>query len=493
MKPYKACSCRAPGTGQLLGKKCPDLTKKSHGNWYARYEAPPAADGTRRRPRIGPYDTEREAKNALINALGETSRTGHNADRKMKVGAYLDRWHTWRVSESQNGDGLKASTLESESEAIELYFRPGIGHIRMEDLSDQHIRDLYVAMRQINRPTGETDRSDLLLRLLAARASRDGHRISTRPLSDSRVRRMHAVLTAALNDAVNVSHILTVNPAAGIFRSTGSKKSGRIKPLLWTAERVQRWEETGKIPTKVMVWTEIQCGNFLDFAEATGERLYPLFHLDAYYGPRRGELVGLERPDLSVDRRRMHIRQAQADDELDDPKSETSDRHVIFDETTAQVLTSWLERQRFERRSWGPAYTDSGRVFTYEDGRPLRPGYVSTRFDLLVQRYATIRRRFYEEKRTVEWIARRHRVPEEAVRIALTAPLPPIRFHDLRHGAASMLRAAKVEIKVISEILGHASTSFTDDVYTVVAEELAEQAARAVSASVPRRQRQIGS
>ncbi len=493
MKPYKACSCRDPGTGQLLGKKCPDLTKKSHGNWYARYEAPPAADGTRRRPRIGPYDTEREAKNALINALGETSRTGHNADRKMKVGAYLDRWHTWRVSESQNGDGLKASTLESEGEAIELYFRPGIGHIRMEDLSDQHIRDLYVAMRQINRPGEDADRSDLLRRLLDARAARAGRRISTRPLSDSRIRRMHAVLTAALNDAVNASHILTFNPAAGIFKSTGSKKSGRIRPLLWTAERVQHWEETGKVPAKVMVWTEVQCGNFLDFAEATGERLYPLFHLDAYYGARRGELVGLERPDLSIEKRRMHIRQAQADDELDDPKSETSDRHVIFDEATARVLTAWQERQRFERRSWGPAYTDSGRVFTYEDGRPLRPGYVSTRFDLLVERYATIRRRFYTEKRTVEWIARRHRIPEEAVRIALTTPLPPIRFHDLRHGAASMLRAAKVEIKVISEILGHASTSFTDDVYTVVAEELAQQAAHAISTSVPRRARRASS
>jgi integrase len=56
-----------------------------------------------------------------------------------------------------------------------------------------------------------------------------------------------------------------------------------------------------------------------------------------------------------------------------------------------------------------------------------------------------------------------------------------------------MLRAAKVEIKVISEILGHASTSFTDDVYTVVAEELAEQAAQAISAFVPRRSRQSGS
>lgn len=38
-----------------------------------------------------------------------------------------------------------------------------------------------------------------------------------------------------------------------------------------------------------------------------------------------------------------------------------------------------------------------------------------------------------------------------------------------RHGAASMLRAETVEVKVISEILGHASTSFTGDVHTVVA------------------------
>ena len=93
----------------------------------------------------------------------------------------------------------------------------------------------------------------------------------------------------------------------------------------------------------------------------------------------------------------------------------------------------------------------------------------------------------------MEWSARRRRVPAEAVRIALTAPLPPIRFHDLRHGAATMLRAAKVEIKVISEILGHASTSFTDDVYTVVAEELAEQAAQAAAAFVPRRARRASS
>lgn len=50
-----------------------------------------------------------------------------------------------------------------------------------------------------------------------------------------------------------------------------------------------------------------------------------------------------------------------------------------------------------------------------------------------------------------------------------------------------MLLAAKVPSEVISDILGHASTSFTEDVYTVVAEELAEEAADAISRFISRR------
>jgi integrase len=210
-------------------------------------------------------------------------------------------------------------------------------------------------------------------------------------------------------------------------------------------------------------------------------------------GPRRGELIGLERPDLSLETRLLHIRQAQADDELDEPKSDKSNRRIRFDEDTASVLRAWTKSQREERLRWGPAYADSGRVFTYEDGRALQPEYVSSRFNLLTGRYRAIRRRYYEEKRSVTWIARQHRVPDEAVKIALATSLPPVRFHDLRHGAATMLRAAGVPVKMISDILGHASTAFTDDVYTAVADELAEQAARAISAFVPRRGHQSAS
>lgn len=493
MKPYKACACRDPGTGRQLGARCPDLEKKGHAKWYARYEAPAAPDGSRRRPRIGPYDTEKRAKEALVEALGQVAATGHSDDRKLKLGAYLDQWHADRVSEAENGDGgLKPSTLEAETEAIDLYLKPGLGHIRLGDLRNQHVRDLYAAMRKINRPAEETQRSDLMRALLAARASREGKRISTRPLSESRIRRVNAVLSAALNEAVQVRRSIAVNPAAGIFRSAGSRKNARIRPLLWTAERVEHWEKTGKMPAKVMTWTQAQAGSFLDFSEATGERLHALFHLDVHYGLRRSELAGLDRPDMSVARRRVHVRQAQVDDELDAPKSGNSDRQVVFDEQTALVLQAWERRQAGERLKLGEAYTDSGRYFTYEDGRALRPEYVSSRFNMLVARYAAIRHRYYIEERTVGWIARRHRVPEEAIKIALAAPLPPLNFHGVRHGAATMLLTAKVPDKVISDILGHASTSFTKDVYTVVAEELAEEAARAISAFVPRRGRDSG-
>jgi hypothetical protein len=49
-----------------------------------------------------------------------------------------------------------------------------------------------------------------------------------------------------------------------------------------------------------------------------------------------------------------------------------------------------------------------------------------------------------------------------------------------------MLLAAGQPINVISDILGHATAAFTADVYTEVAEELADAAASAIAAYVPR-------
>lgn len=444
-KPYRDCACRDPETSRPYAKgNCPRLAADNrHGAWYARYSAPAAPGKKRSQPRIGPFGTERACKAALIAALGRASQGRPVDDRRTKFHEHLDRRLRWWESESS----IKPSTLDSYREAINLYLKPALGHVKLTDLRDHDFRDLAAAMRLINTPEADKDQSDLMRRLLAARAVRDGKRISTRPLTEARIRRVLAVASSALSDLV--PHVLAVNPAARV--KVGRMR--RVKPLLWTEARVARWKETGEVPGRVMVWGRDHCGCFLDSIE--DERLYALFHLDAYYGLRRSELAGLCWSDVDLTTRRLHIRVAQVDDELDSTKSEDSDRIVIFDVATCDALKAWRKIQLQERLAWGAEWTDSGRVFTREDGTPLRPAWISQRFEALTAR----------------------------------AELPPVRFHDLRHGACTMLLAAGVPIKVISEIMGHATSAFTADIYTEVAEELAEAAAVAIASFIPRKGR----
>jgi len=207
-----------------------------------------------------------------------------------------------------------------------------------------------------------------------------------------------AVASTSLADLV--PHTLAVNPAAAVKVGKGRK----VKPLLWTGPRVERWRETGQVPGRVMVWSREQCGAFLDGIE--DDRLYALYHVAGYFGLRPSELVGLCWSDADLTGRRVHVRQAQVDDELDDTKSEDSERIITIDEGTAAALRAWRKAQLAERMAWADVWTDTGRVFTREDGTALRPGAVSEHFGTVVARLG----------------------------------LPPVRFHDLRHGAATSFR-----------------------------------------------------
>lgn len=441
MKPYKACSCR-DDAGKLLGRKCPDLlvtyvdkrtgeTKTryapGHGGWYVRYEAPRSADGKRRRPRLGPFDTEREARQAAEHMSANTRTYGYADDRKLTLGEHLDDMveHHW---------SRKAHTTYTRAKlAIELYFKPGLGHIRVADLTEQHILDLYAAMRKINRD--EAAPSDLLRRLLAVRHEHHGVRWSKRPLSEATMKRYHAVLTKALN-AKRVRKILPVNPAADI-----SFSQRRARPMLWTPERVDRWRQTGVKPGPVMVWDREHTLTWLDHVR--DDRLYALWRLATCWGPRRGELVGLDRADVRVSARKVTVLQSASTGDDDSTKSEASERTFDIDEDTATALEEWFVVQMGEQLAWSDAWVDSGKAFTREDGSPLRLDFVGDRFERLVTK----------------------------------AGLPPIRFHDLRHVAATMLLASGNDMKVVSEILGHASVSFTSDVYTSVLGEVKTRAA----------------
>jgi integrase len=68
--------------------------------------------------------------------------------------------------------------------------------------------------------------------------------------------------------------------------------------------------------------------------------------------------------------------------------------------------------------------------------------------------------------------------------IAYLAGLPPVRLHDLRHGAVTMLLAAGHGMKVVQEALGLSSITIAGDTYTSVLPQLARQSAEDVAALV---------
>jgi hypothetical protein len=63
---------------------------------------------------------------------------------------------------------------------------------------------------------------------------------------------------------------------------------------------------------------------------------------------------------------------------------------------------------------------------------------------------------------------------------------PPIRLHDLRHGAATLALAAGVDMKLVQHMLRHASITTTSDIYTTVLPEVARAAAEKTVKIIPR-------
>lgn len=114
------------------------------------------------------------------------------------------------------------------------------------------------------------------------------------------------------------------------------------------------------------------------------------------------------------------------------------------------ILRGHKATQSRERLASGGAYVDDGYLLADELGQPYHPETLSGMFDAAVK----------------------------------ASKLPRIRLHDTRHTAASLMLAAGVPVKVVSEMLGHASPTITLATYAHVMPGMAEKAGAALSASL---------
>ena len=187
---------------------------------------------------------------------------------------------------------------------------------------------------------------------------------------------------------------------------------------------------------EMKVWSPVELAAFL--AAIDGIRNEMLFRLMAMTGIRRGEAVGLRWSDVQLDRCWLTVNQAASvvggREIVDSPKTRRSRRVINIDADTGDMLRHHHSHQREIYPRLGRTMSAADRVFTNECGDPIRPDSVGQAFARLVK----------------------------------TAGVPPIRLHDLRHTHASQLLMAGVNVKVVSERLGHSSVSFTLDTYAHV-------------------------
>lgn len=326
---------------------------------------------------VGGFPTRKAAKDARDAARHAVNRGTYVAPQALTVGEYLDHWVEAHAVE------LKPSTAKSYRDNIARYLKPALGQERIQSLSPSRLSLLFKDLHQSGGQGGK-------------------------PLSPRTVEFARAVLRRAMQDAV-LDRLIEVNPVIG------TKRPKVVKP-------------------KHATWTGAQLRTFLE-GLTEEDRWAPLWTLAAATGMRRGELMALRWAQVDLDAGVIHVERSVTQvgqvRVYVTPKNHER-RDVTIDPHTTAALRALRKAQMSERLAWGAAY--QGRedlVFTWEDGRPVLPDYVTRVFG----------------------------------RLTSGLEVPRLKLHELRHTHATMLLRDGVPVHVVAKRLGHKDPSVTLNVY----------------------------
>ncbi len=269
------------------------------------------------------------------------------------------------------------------------------------------------------------------------------------PLQDLRASDLDALYASLLRGGLSMMSVHHVHAVLNKMLHDAERKGLVSRNVARLANAPSLTTARARGP-EMRVWTPAELARFL--ASIAGNRNEALFRLMAMTGLRRGEAVGLRWSDVQLDKHRLTVRQAatviDGDERVDAPKTRRSRRVIDLDDDTTALLHRHRARQRGLYLRLGVSASASDRVFTNEIGDPIRPDSIGQAFR----------------------------------RLATAADVPVIRLHDLRHTHASHLLMAGINVKVVSERLGHASVSFTLDTYGHVMPGQQAEAAAAAAA-----------
>lgn len=199
---------------------------------------------------------------------------------------------------------------------------------------------------------------------------------------------------------------------------------------------------------------------------AEGSHLHALYAVALSSGARRGELLGLRWADVDMEAgsiritrtlvHSVHQNECAPDGpptvewSFAEPKTSSSRRTITIGRSALEALRTHRKVQTEERLRIGRAWQDLDLVFPSTFGAPIDGS------NLLKAHYALLKQ----------------------------AGLPRVRFHDLRHSAATLLLEAGVQPHAVAQRLGHATPSLVMDTYGHVTDRMQQHATAAIDAAL---------
>lgn len=177
-------------------------------------------------------------------------------------------------------------------------------------------------------------------------------------------------------------------------------------------------------------------------------------YLAGYLGLRREEIAGLEWKAIDLEQRVLHIvkvrTSAGGKEVVKVPKTEKSRRSLYITDELMEVILKVKRRQEYLKQLLGDEYETTDYVYVQANGKPYRVNSVTEHFKAFLEKHG----------------------------------LPKIRLHDLRHTFASILYEAGVDLKAISEALGHSDIGTTNRIYTHRFDKTHKKTVTAMSAAL---------
>jgi len=383
-----------------------------------------------------PTKTDKQNQKALEKfafEFEEKVKSGKYLDgEKITFKDFVDIWF-----DDYGNTHLEQASIQLYKHLLDKHIIPEIGHLKISKILPAHLNKLYNTLN--------TERKD---------GKPGGYAPKT-------IKHVHNTISGIYTSAVKWN-IVADNPCDRVEPPRMAPTRDKLK--YFTLEQTElflslldkEYITTCKAHDRVD-----DTGKSYHVADYSETRNIPLqfrffYQMALFCGLRRGELVALEWSDLDFTDNSVSITKSTAcvggKPVTKTTKTNSSIRKISVPASVMALAKKYKKEQMQYRLAIGSQWEEENHIFIQWNGKQMHPDTPYKTFKKIIKRYnATVK--------------------NEAEK------LPDIPLHGLRHTSATLLISQNVDVKTVSNRLGHAQTSTTMDIYSHALQKMDEQAA----------------